>query len=40
MLAFSATEKSYFTLVGGSQLAKPPNSKVIIALGASNLDRR
>jgi len=40
MTALGATEEANFTFVGCTELAEPPDGKVIFALGAFYLDGR
>jgi hypothetical protein len=37
--AFRAAEEPHFALIGSPELAQPPDCKVILALGALDLDR-
>jgi hypothetical protein len=40
MVTFGATEKPYFAFICRTELAKPPDCKVVFALGAFYLDGR
>jgi hypothetical protein len=37
--AFSAAEETNLAFISSTQLAKPPDSKVVLTFGALNLDR-
>jgi hypothetical protein len=39
MAAFRAAEEPHFALIGSPELAEPPERKVVLALGALDLDR-
>ena len=38
MVAFGAPEEPHFALISGTELAEPPDGKIVLALGALDLD--